>query len=92
MHQNMHGGTRVWSHGAGFDLPILHDVFRRLGEHAPWHYRNERDTRTLFMMFQKRNPESFMHLMRLSVGVAHHALDDAETQVNQVKVAFSSLR
>lgn len=40
---------RIWSNGAGFDLPILKHAFQcdgRWGREAPWNYRMERDMRT----------------------------------------------
>lgn len=42
------GSMFIWCHGAGFDCPLLQEVYRRAGVQVPWHYRNVRDTRTLY--------------------------------------------
>ena len=39
---------RLWCHGASFDAPLLQDVYRAAGLPIPWHYRDVRDTRTLY--------------------------------------------
>src|SRR5690242_10125798 len=81
-----HGSNvRVWSHGAGFDLPLIHDAARRVGFRVPWSFRNERDTRTLFHMARNLLPwEQFKTIMEQKSGVHHHAKDDAVTQAEQV--------
>jgi 3' exoribonuclease, RNase T-like len=38
----------IWCHGACFDAPLLQDVYRAAGLPIPWHFRNVRDTRTLY--------------------------------------------
>lgn len=40
--------TRVWAHGAAFDLPILENALRAFNLTPPWSYKYVRDTRTLF--------------------------------------------
>lgn len=40
--------SRVWSHGAGFYLPMLRHAFQAAGMKVPWSHRLERDTRTLY--------------------------------------------
>lgn len=45
-----HNIQGVWSHGLGFDIPILEDLHRQYGKLVPWHYRTPRDTRTLFWL------------------------------------------
>jgi hypothetical protein len=86
------GAVRVWSHGAGFDLPILRWTAQRLGRKVPWHYQNERDTRTLFMMAKEGDPVFFdQHIKSFSQGVNHHALDDAITQAKQVCMGWASI-
>jgi len=38
----------IWAHGANFDLVILNYWFNELCIERPWHWRDERCTRTLF--------------------------------------------
>jgi DNA polymerase III epsilon subunit-like protein len=77
--------VRVWSHGAAFDIPLLRDAERRIGLKMPWSYKNERDTRTLFMAAEKGNDKSVIDgIWRMSTGTAHNALDDAINQAKQM--------
>ena len=39
--------NRIWSH-ATFDAPVLDATFRAVDKVLPWHYRDNRDLRTLF--------------------------------------------
>jgi hypothetical protein len=90
--QNSNSSTRIWSHGAGFDLPILHVAGSKTGVKMPWGYRNERDTRTLFMMANQADPDYFRQIMSFKTGVHHHSLDDAVTQSVQVSRAYASIK
>ena len=84
--------VRIWSHGAGFDLPMLHDAARRLGFSTPWSYRNERDTRTvLHLVHDRRGPDTLMEILSIQKGVHHHALDDAVTQAKQIQKGWAAL-
>lgn len=40
--------SRVWSHGASFDIPVLEHWYRVLELAVPWTYKQVRDTRTLY--------------------------------------------
>lgn len=69
-------GSIVWGNGAGFDNVLLSCAYHKLGMTRPWHYRNDRDMRTL---------TSLAKLMSIDVpwqrvGTLHVALDDAKTQ------------
>ncbi len=37
---------RVWSQGTDFDIPILRNACRKVGEETPWHYNDVVDART----------------------------------------------
>jgi DNA polymerase III epsilon subunit-like protein len=77
------GGKRVWSHGAGFDVIILENLFRKVGKAIPWSFWEVRDTRTLFDLGidPKRPPV-----------LKHHALEDAWNQAVGVQNVFKTLR
>lgn len=72
--------VNVWSHGAGFDQPILNHAYEALGMQAPWPYNAGRDTRTVFDMAD-------IHYK----GVAHKSLEDAMEQALAVEKAFHVL-
>lgn len=71
----------VWSHGAGFDLPILAAAYRACKLPLPWSYRAPRDTRTLFDLAGVEYRTE-----------AHHALEDARAQARAVQEALGKLR
>jgi hypothetical protein len=82
------GAVTVWSHGANFDEPIFRYAAKRVGFDVPWHYREVRDTRTLFWL-TGFNEKSVQLLLG---GVEHNALDDALQQVVAVQQAMKGLR
>ena len=77
------GAKRVWSHGAGFDVIILENLFRKVGKSIPWSFWEVRDTRTIFDIGidPKRPPV-----------LKHHALEDAWNQAVGVQNVFKTLR
>lgn len=77
------GAKRVWSHGAGFDVIICENLFRKIGKAVPWQFWEVRDTRTLFDLGidPKRPPV-----------LKHHALEDAWNQAVGVQNVFKTLR
>lgn len=77
------GAKRVWSHGAGFDVIILENYFRKIGKAIPWSFWEVRDTRTIFDI--GINPE------RPPV-LKHHALEDAWNQAVGVQNVYRKLR
>src|SRR5574337_845954 len=60
----------MWSHGSNFDIVILENAYKVVGEKAWWKYSNVRDTRTLF---------DIVNFTYKSKGV-HDALTDAVNQ------------
>lgn len=80
-----HKAERVWCHGANFDAPIWQAVCEGIGCTAPWHYRDVRDTRTLYHIANV-DLDSFAH-----VGVIHNAIDDSERQVLAAQEAVNKL-
>lgn len=77
------GAKRVWSHGAGFDVIICENLFRKIGKAIPWSFWEVRDTRTLFDL--GINPQ------RPPV-LKHHALEDAWNQAVGVQNVFKTIR
>lgn len=77
------GAKRVWSHGAGFDVIILENLYRKIGKAVPWQFWEVRDTRTIFDIGidPKRPPV-----------LKHHALEDAWNQAVGVQNVFRYLR
>jgi hypothetical protein len=65
----------VWSHGAGFDIPIIEAAMRECAITPPWKFRNCRDTRTLLWLAEERGLTIDIERR----GLRHHALDDAWT-------------
>lgn len=77
------GATRVWSHGIGFDIVILENVFRKIEKAIPWQFWETRDTRTLFDIgIDPRRPPV----------LKHHALEDAWNQAVGVQRVYNALR
>jgi len=77
------GAKRVWSHGAGFDVIILENVFRKIGKSIPWSFWEVRDTRTIFDIGINPNRPPVL---------AHHALEDAWNQAVGVQNVYRTLR
>lgn len=74
-------GHCLWSHGASFDVPILHSAFLACGLDVPWGHRTIRDTRTLF------------DIAGYDFSAASHdALLDAKAQALAVQEAIQKLR
>ena len=77
------GAKRVWSHGAGFDVIICENIFRKIGKAIPWQFWEVRDTRTMFDLGINPNRPPVLK---------HHALEDAWNQAVGVQNVFNSLR
>lgn len=72
----------VWSHGSNFDMVILENAYKGIGQMAWWKYGNVRDTRTLFDLADYKY---------VSKG-GHDALADAVRQAEAVAYAYQSLK
>lgn len=87
-------GLRLWTHGPGFDPPILEAAFHACGLPVPWFYRAPRDTRTLFDA-AGIDPEadgSYRTFMsQYNTGTAHNALDDAIAQARCICAATARI-
>jgi len=81
----------VWSHGATFDLVVLQHAYERVSRKIKpqWHYRDARDTRTLFWLCKPFDPWA----EEAPAGeVKHCALDDARRQARAVVRAVAHLK
>ena len=80
---------KVWGKGPSFDMTILRSAFTRCRIDSPWHYRNERDVRTLLDLGQTLADFNDDDLTRS--GPKHNALADARHQTKQVLAAYKAL-
>jgi hypothetical protein len=78
----------IWSHGSTFDLPILRTAYDAVAIKPAWHYRDARDTRTLFWLCKPFDPWAEPD----TAEVKHNALDDARRQARAVVRALNHLR
>lgn len=82
----------VWSHGAGFDLPILRSAYAAIGlRETPWSYRDERCTRTLFALADEICPGWRQNPLVEGLVGSHDALADARVQALRVQAAWGAL-
>jgi len=72
----------VWSHGASFDMPILHNAYDFVGIDLPWSYRIIRDTRTIF---------DFGKPLTAINPISHSALHDAVAQATEIQAAVQAI-
>ena len=77
------GCSRVWSHGAAFDIVICETIFRKLGRAIPWNFWDVRCTRTLFDIGMNPNRPEVLK---------HHALQDAWNQAVGVQNVYRTLK
>jgi hypothetical protein len=77
------GASKIWSHGATFDIVVLDSAYRALGRPLPFDFRNARDTRTLFDLAGLKYSQSEVS--------AHQALQDAQRQAEFVQNAYRVL-
>jgi hypothetical protein len=66
------GSDDIWCQGPVFDICILENLYRMMGQPIPWNYWQIRDSRTLFQVYG--DPRS------KSKGLHHNALEDCVDQ------------
>lgn len=74
----------IWCHGAGFDAPLLGELYRVFGLPTPWDFWNVRDTRTLYDL-------TGVDLREYSTGRLHVALNDALAQTRAANEALQRI-
>jgi hypothetical protein len=80
------GAKFVWSNGASFDEVLWRAACEKVGVRPPWHYRNVRDTRTIWDV-AGIDPKNIQRS-----GTKHNALTDARHQALCVMHAYDVLR
>lgn len=80
-------GVKVWSQGAGFDIPVLEYTMRYFNIEVPWKFWNVRDTRTLYDVAGI----SYSKVVPPAGAVAHNALADCLKQVEAVRQSMEKL-
>jgi hypothetical protein len=66
---------QVWGNGISFDLAILSNAYRAVGQQRPWSHRVERDMRTMVML----NPD--VKATTAFRGIKHHPVADCLHQI-----------
>lgn len=81
--------VQVWGNGASFDNVILRSSYDRANIKCPWHFRNDRDVRTITEMGKAIgiNPRYDIPFD----GDIHNALSDARHQVKYVSAIWQQL-
>lgn len=81
--------VQVWGNGASFDNVILRSSYVRANIECPWHFRNDRDVRTVTEMGKAIgiNPRYDIPFD----GDKHNALSDARHQVKYVSTIWQQL-
>ena len=76
---------KVWSNGAGFDIPILENAYRVCGLQTPWKFWNVRDTRTMY---------DLANITKKDLGDEneHHAVYDCWRQIYGVQESMRRLK
>ncbi|EFC1957336.1 TPA: 3'-5' exonuclease [Escherichia coli] len=81
---------QVWGNGASFDNAIIAHAFRASGLELPWHFRNDRDVRTIVSLCKELKKVNVLKSI-MREGVHHNALDDAIYQARYVSLAYALL-
>ncbi len=82
-----HKPEYVWANGPQFDCVILRNWFAQVGLKCPWHYRAERDFRTIRHVGELLQVDT----NNLYDGTAHTPLDDATNQARVIGKVLESL-
>jgi len=72
----------MWSHGSSFDIVLLENAYKAMGEKAWWKYSKVRDTRTLFDVAN----------YKYKAKGGHDALEDTKNQVVAVCEAYQLIK
>lgn len=81
-------GEGVWANGAAFDPVLLECLYAKCGRVVlPWHFRDVRDTRTLFALAGRKMGDFGTHNP-----LAHSALHDAIYQAEETAKCVNHLR
>lgn len=75
--------VRVWGNGSVFDNVILRSLYDFVDQIPPWHWRNDRDMRTILELHSAAKDVGAF------VGVKHIAVDDARHEAKQLAKALT---
>lgn len=81
--------ARIWGNGVGFDNMILRKAYDMLDLEVPWHFRADRDVRTLVALGRSLDIELTPADRQ---GTHHHALDDALYQIRYCVEIFKRIK
>ena len=76
-----HPNYILWSNGADFDIPILHEAFAMAGLKTPFKYWNKGCYRQMKRLYE----DKVGRLQKGKSGTAHNSLDDAINQTLDVQ-------
>jgi len=77
--------TDIWANSPSFDLVIIDNAYKAIGQRKPWSYGGERDVRTVFRLAGlDKNSVPFE-------GTVHNAVDDCKHQIKMVLKALEIL-
>lgn len=79
----------LWSHGSTFDAVIVENAYRAIQHKCPYHWRNIRDTRTLFALVDLTTQD--WEDASETCPKSHNALHDAIRQAKVVQTAHYKL-
>ena len=78
----------VWTNAPLFDFAIMRRAYELVGCKAPWHYRQERCSRTLFYLARQIGEVA----LPARSGIHHNAGDDARFQAQFAVILFEAIR
>ena len=82
-------GPFIWGNGATFDITILSNAYDKIKLPEPWHYRNERDLRTLVAF----EPTIREKVIVNNLGyVEHNPIDDCKLQIKYCSEIWNYLK
>jgi hypothetical protein len=86
-------GRSVWANGIQFDIPILryaYSIEKGHNNETPWHYRQEKDQRTLLRMLSRRVKPGVLNEVREGL-VRHRADHDCIAQARSLKLLLETI-
>lgn len=78
--------VNVWGNPASFDIGIVSNAYTQCHIDQPWHYRNERDLRTLVAFYPNIKDEF------PTVGTLHNPIHDCKTQIGYAKLIYNKIK
>lgn len=93
MFYNAANSKEVWANSPSFDVAILNSAYRKHTLRSPFHFRGERDYRTMVNVLGISLGEVKERCMGLGiVGTVHNALDDAIHQAVGIQLCYEKMK